>query len=75
MVSITKCYCFSALINRTWFISTLVGNTFWLMALGYYVYITFLGYSGKYDVDVNHSLLRSNRTATMQAVFYFIAIL
>ncbi|CAK8673363.1 unnamed protein product [Clavelina lepadiformis] len=33
------------LIAKEWFISTLVGNTFWLVALGYYIYITFLGYS------------------------------
>ncbi|XP_006773107.1 PREDICTED: protein unc-50 homolog isoform X1 [Myotis davidii] len=27
------------------FIGYLVGNTFWLIAIGYYIYITFLGYS------------------------------
>lgn len=25
-----------------------VGNTLWLIAIGYYIYVTFLGYSGKY---------------------------
>ncbi|XP_069613598.1 protein unc-50 homolog [Ranitomeya imitator] len=28
-----------------WFIGYFVGNTFWLIAIGYYIYITFLGYS------------------------------
>ncbi|NIG58665.1 protein unc-50-like [Pontoporia blainvillei] len=28
------------------FIGYLVGNTLWLVAVGYYVYVTFLGYSG-----------------------------
>ncbi|KAG8586799.1 hypothetical protein GDO81_005484 [Engystomops pustulosus] len=33
-----------------WFIGYFVGNTFWLIAIGYYIYITFLGYSGKLQV-------------------------
>ncbi|XP_043928122.1 protein unc-50 homolog [Protopterus annectens] len=32
-------------ILKDWFISSLIGNTFWLVGIGYYVYITFLGYS------------------------------
>jgi hypothetical protein len=36
---------FVSLIKQTWFISILVGNTFWLVSLSYYFYITFLGYS------------------------------
>jgi len=35
------------LISQTWFISRFLGNTFWLLAMGYYVYITFLGYNCK----------------------------
>ena len=27
------------------FIATLLGNSMWLLALSYYIYITFLGYS------------------------------
>lgn len=30
------------------FISTFIGNTFWLVAIMYYLYITFLGYSSLY---------------------------
>ncbi|XP_054747512.1 protein unc-50 homolog, partial [Anastrepha obliqua] len=32
-------------ISQPWFFARLLGNTFWLFALGYYVYITFLGYN------------------------------
>ena len=32
------------LTDRDWFVSTLFGNSLWLIALSYYVYITFLGY-------------------------------
>lgn len=35
------------LISKEWFIPRLIGNTFWLLALGYYIYITFLGYNCK----------------------------
>ncbi len=31
-------------ISREVFLATLFGNTLWLVALGYYIYITFLGY-------------------------------
>eukprot|EP00095_Tigriopus_kingsejongensis_P002403 snap_masked-scaffold934_size79169-processed-gene-0.12 protein:Tk02403 transcript:snap_masked-scaffold934_size79169-processed-gene-0.12-mRNA-1 annotation:"conserved hypothetical protein" len=33
------------LISRDLFVATLFGNTLWLVALGYYIYITFLGYN------------------------------
>ncbi|XP_037822709.1 protein unc-50 homolog [Lucilia sericata] len=33
------------LISQPWFISRLLGNTFWLLGLSYYVYISFLGYN------------------------------
>jgi len=36
---------FVSIIKQTWFLSILVGNTFWLVSLSYYFYITFLGYS------------------------------
>jgi len=35
---------YSLLISRPWFMATFFGNTLWLVALGYYLYITFLGY-------------------------------
>lgn len=36
---------YHALISQNWFISAFIGNTIWLAALSYYIYITFLGYS------------------------------
>lgn len=36
---------YHAVIGRDWTISTVLGNTLWLIAIGYYIYITFLGYS------------------------------
>ena len=38
-------FSFSAVIGHAWTISMVLGNTLWLMALGYYIYITFLGFS------------------------------
>jgi len=38
-------FVYHGLIERDWFISTMFGNTLWLIALSYYIYITFLGYS------------------------------
>uniref|UniRef100_A0A8C5BIW4 Unc-50-like protein n=1 Tax=Gadus morhua TaxID=8049 RepID=A0A8C5BIW4_GADMO len=32
-------------INSNWFLGLVVGNTLWLVAIGYYLYITFLGYN------------------------------
>jgi len=36
---------YHALIGHDWTISVFIGNTLWLAAVGYYTYITFLGYS------------------------------
>ena len=33
------------LISQDWFVATLFGNSLWLIALMYYVYINFLGYN------------------------------
>ena len=38
----------SVLISHDWFTATFVGNTFWMISAGYYVYINFLGYSCEY---------------------------
>lgn len=40
---------FLGIIAHDMFISRFLGNTIWLMALAYYVYITFLGYNCKYS--------------------------
>lgn len=44
-VAITLVIVFPALISHPIFISTFFSNTLWAVALWYYVYITFLGYS------------------------------
>lgn len=33
--------------SSDWFLGYFVGNTFWIIAIGYYIYITFLGYNGE----------------------------
>ena len=40
-----------AIIDHNWYISAIVGNTFWLVAISYYFYILFLGFSGKTFLD------------------------
>ncbi|CAG0901315.1 unnamed protein product [Darwinula stevensoni] len=32
-------------MTKSWFFGLFVGNTLWLISIGYYIYITFLGYS------------------------------
>ena len=38
----------SVIIDNPWFISRFIGNSLWLIALVYYIYISFLGYSGEF---------------------------
>ena len=38
---------FLVIIDHPLFISRFIGNSLWLIALIYYIYISFLGYSGK----------------------------
>lgn len=38
---------YKALFSQDWFIARFLGNTLWLLAIGYYIYITFLGYNCK----------------------------
>jgi hypothetical protein len=42
-----------AVVNHDWYISTIVGNTFWLIAVSYYFYNLFLGFTGKYIFELN----------------------
>lgn len=37
--------CLYKLVCQPYIISALIGNLFWVLGLGYYIYITFLGYS------------------------------
>lgn len=47
-VSANILWILSAIINKDWFFSRVFGNTIWLLALSYYIYITFLGYNCKW---------------------------
>lgn len=38
---------YKVLFSQEWFIARLLGNGLWLLAISYYVYITFLGYNCK----------------------------
>ncbi|XP_070523913.1 protein unc-50 homolog isoform X1 [Cardiocondyla obscurior] len=43
---------FAALINNNTFSARFLGNTFWLIAISYYIYITFLGYA---NIEILHN--------------------
>lgn len=38
---------YKILFSQEWFIARLLGNSLWLLATSYYIYITFLGYNCK----------------------------
>ncbi|XP_019868528.1 protein unc-50 homolog [Aethina tumida] len=48
---------YNGLISHDWFISRLLGNTFWLVAVLYYMYITFLGYSSLNILQRTHLII------------------
>jgi len=50
-------FVYHTLIESDWFLSTLLGNSMWLVALGYYIYITFLGYSSLNILNRTHFFL------------------
>lgn len=45
ILHVVQFFFYHVLISQDWYSATLVGNTLWLVAVGYYVYINFLGYS------------------------------
>ncbi|XP_063244212.1 protein unc-50 homolog [Bacillus rossius redtenbacheri] len=45
ILHVFQLFFYHVLIRHDWFVSRLFGNSLWLLALGYYIYITFLGYS------------------------------
>ena len=53
------------------FVSTLLGNSLWLLALSYYIYITFLGYSSLNMLSRTHYFLAP---LTLLAVFYILTL-
>lgn len=46
-------------INADWFVGYFVGNTMWLIAISYYLYITFLGYNGKFYSTVPSHIIEN----------------
>lgn len=40
---------YKVLFSQEWFIARLLGNFLWLLAIGYYSYISFLGYNSEYN--------------------------
>jgi len=61
----------NAVILQDWFVSVLLGNTFWLFAIGYYIYITFLGYSSLPFLKKTEVLLYPLTTLVL---FYVISV-
>lgn len=47
LLHFVQLFFYDALISKDWMISTVIGNTLWLFAISYYIYITFLGYNCK----------------------------
>eukprot|EP00088_Acartia_fossae_P010696 TRINITY_DN15349_c0_g1_i1.p1 TRINITY_DN15349_c0_g1~~TRINITY_DN15349_c0_g1_i1.p1 ORF type:complete len:284 (-),score=53.74 TRINITY_DN15349_c0_g1_i1:362-1162(-) len=58
-------------IERDWFVSTWFGNTLWLIALGYYIYITFLGYKSLDILQRTHVFLYP---LTVLVMFYIFSL-
>lgn len=60
-------------INADWFLGYFVGNTLWLIAIGYYLYITFLGYNGKFHLHLNALslvVLKFKITKKLASIFF-----
>jgi len=64
-------FVYHPLIERDWFISTMFGNTLWLVALSYYSYITFLGYSSLNILNRTNYFLAP---LTILVVFYILSL-
>lgn len=58
-------------ISKDWFISRLVGNTLWLVAVVYYCYITYLGYNSLPYLRGTKYILFALVPATL---FYLVAV-
>ena len=53
---------FLVIIDHPLFISRFIGNSLWLIALIYYIYISFLGYSGKL-IEVSSEKLKFKKVS------------
>ncbi|KAL0107854.1 hypothetical protein PUN28_014844 [Cardiocondyla obscurior] len=52
ILHILQLFIYNALINNNTFSARFLGNTFWLIAISYYIYITFLGYA---NIEILHN--------------------
>lgn len=68
ILHVFQLFFFNVFIQHPWFISRLFGNTLWLIALGYYIYITFLGYSAL-------PILKNSQVFLYPLVFLFVIYL
>jgi len=59
------------IVDKDWYISSIIGNTFWLFAVGYYLYILFLGFHNLPHLSNTHVLLYP---FTVIFIFYIISI-
>jgi len=64
-------FIYHAIIEKEMFIATLLGNSMWLLALSYYIYITFLGYSSLNMLSRTHYFLAP---LTILAVFFLFTL-
>ncbi|KAL0275978.1 UNVERIFIED_CONTAM: hypothetical protein PYX00_003668 [Menopon gallinae] len=71
ILHVFQLFFYHVLISREWFISLLFGNTLWVIALGYYVYISFLGYSSLPILQRTHVLLYP---LTLLGIIYIVTL-
>lgn len=57
ILHILQLFLYEGLINYSTFSARFIGNTFWLIAVGYYIYITFLGYASVEILHKTHIIL------------------
>ncbi|XP_006622277.2 protein unc-50 homolog, partial [Apis dorsata] len=57
ILHIVQLFLYKGFINYDTFSSRFVGNTIWLIAVSYYIYITFLGYTSMEIIHKTHMIL------------------
>ncbi|XP_044740951.1 protein unc-50 homolog isoform X1 [Chrysoperla carnea] len=72
MIHIWQLFFYNGIINHEWFISRFIGNSFWLVGICYYVYITFLGYNCLPFLHKTNLILSS---VPVLVLFYIISII
>ncbi|XP_014215551.1 protein unc-50 homolog [Copidosoma floridanum] len=58
-------FLYNILIGHDYFFSRFVGNTFWLIAVSYYIYITFLGYASVEILQNTNTILQAAMPVTV----------